>query len=208
MQTTESIWTTKSTWEFRDESSTVFGNVTSPSTRWGNRPKATASRGRVLLELSTREGMFRVVLAGTNSSHFISALALEQLAADEPVTLMRSGNKRGFSRVRSSSTPAHGTIDGDWKLPENRPLDAFCHGEKTPWRTISLQSGGRSVIVARYLEQPQSLWAQYLERSLGKGFRTGEAVLSSDLPEAPHLLPLLLFTFEVLKLVNWKPGGR
>jgi hypothetical protein len=31
----------------------------------------------------------------------------------------------------------------------------------------------------------------------------GEAVLSSNLPDASHLLPLLLFTFEVLQFVNW-----
>jgi hypothetical protein len=115
---------------------------------------------------------------------------------------MRSANERGFSSVRSSSTTPFGTIN-EWNLPDGTPLDAFCHGERAPWKIISLQSAGRPVVVARYLERSRPLWALYLERGVRRGFRMGEAVLSSDLPDASHLLPLLLFTFEVLQFVNW-----
>jgi hypothetical protein len=195
------VQTTRTTWELRDESSSVVGIATRPSTRWGNLQRPTGNRRPVLQELSTGEGDFQIVLSGTWDSHTPSALALEHLAADGPVTLMQSATKRGFSKVTSSPTIPFGTIN-DWKLPDGSPLDAFCQGSRTPWKTICLQSAGSPVIVARYLERPQPLWALYLERSLGRGFQMGEAVLSSDLPDASSLVPLLLFTFVVLQYVN------
>ncbi len=130
-------------------------------------------------------------------------MTLEEISDTGPVILMRAN--AGYS-VQSSATTPCGTVR-EWSLPDGTPLDPFCLGGKKPYRILSL-SAGSPVIVARYLIPARQFLAYHLGIGLRKRFRIGEAVLSPDLPDASQLLPLLLFTFDVLEAINMpEPGG-
>jgi hypothetical protein len=190
-------------WEFRDDSATKLAGATTRLNRLGIAPVATGrlSGRRIVGEMRTADGDFRIVSRRFGIVQPQSELALEKLSDEGLITLMRSANVEGHHSVQTSATTPFGTVN-EWNLPDGTRLSAFCLGKWKPYCVLSLHRALSPVIVVRFLPPPEGFLVKHLGTGQFKRFRVGEAVLSSGLPGTSDLLPLLFFSFQVLQAIN------
>ena len=122
----------------------------------------------------------------------------------QPQTLMMSGDRDrrfNFRRVHHSDERPFGTINV-WFLPDGTPLDAYCVGRQKPFRVLLLKSQERVILSLRYLAPRNQIFTL-----VSSNFKVGEAILDDQVHDAKEVLPLLMFAFEVLQMINTNEGG-
>ena len=183
-------------YEFSDESGRVLATA--------RRRRRLNIESVMVTDDGTFETAFRKGKHDRRGRHFsLEKVQNEPDAA--PETLARqSGHGHSFGMVQPSQFVPFGATN-EWHLSDGTVLQAFCLGDKKPFRVLSLRNMAGPMVTIRFLApQKQGIARWWPFRN---NFRIGEAVLSDQLSSSSQHLPLLMFAFEVTHAINRYEGG-